>query len=440
MATYYYYEDAVGTADGLSEANAYDGSTSTTLPDGSTDTCTFRLVISALQSGDTLYIKKSSSPISFGSSLTPQTETTNAADHNDVDGYGYISLIGYETTPGDDGRAEIDMGGSTLRYRPYVRYENLNITGSYGGEIFMLGNASVMRKCRIHKTGSYGACVLAGSSSLLERCEFINDYSTASPTTSDSVVQLNPGNVGTVRSCYLEGGNGVHGIVNKSSTLGCSVIENNIIVLNLDKDATGNSDGSGVYFQDLTYERGSVVNGNIIYNANNALLLGVNDTRFGGMIFSYNIIANCQKAVDGTSTYPDFYFWPGYSGDTSTHSSSAILVRASNNFFYANTSNGDLPSQESATYLTTDPFVDAANKDFTLKNPDDFGYAKSFLQAGASGDTITRNALVNIAPFTTTDSGSLSLSEGNIGDIITVSGRSFQKIDDSPIVWRRTTV
>lgn len=42
--------------------------------------------------------------------------------------------------------------------------------------------------------------------------------------------------------------------------------------------------------------------------------------------------------------------------------------------------------------------------------------------------------------FTTSDTGSLSLGTGGIGDIVTVSGRSFQKVDDDPIVWRRTTV
>jgi len=39
--------------------------------------------------------------------------------------------------------------------------------------------------------------------------------------------------------------------------------------------------------------------------------------------------------------------------------------------------------------------------------------------------------------FTTTDTGSLDLGTGGVGDTVTVSGRSFQKVDDDPIVWRR---
>ena len=38
--------------------------------------------------------------------------------------------------------------------------------------------------------------------------------------------------------------------------------------------------------------------------------------------------------------------------------------------------------------------------------------------------------------FTTTDTGSLSLGTGGVGDTVIVSGRSFQKVSESPIVWR----
>lgn len=40
------------------------------------------------------------------------------------------------------------------------------------------------------------------------------------------------------------------------------------------------------------------------------------------------------------------------------------------------------------------------------------------------------------AIFTTSDVGEFSLGTGGVGDTVTVSGRSYQKIDDSPIVWR----
>ena len=39
--------------------------------------------------------------------------------------------------------------------------------------------------------------------------------------------------------------------------------------------------------------------------------------------------------------------------------------------------------------------------------------------------------------FRLTPSGNLSLGTADVGDTVTVSGRSFQKISDNPIVWRR---
>lgn len=45
-----------------------------------------------------------------------------------------------------------------------------------------------------------------------------------------------------------------------------------------------------------------------------------------------------------------------------------------------------------------------------------------------------------IRKFGTSDSGFLSLGTGGVGDTVTVSGRSFQKVDDDPIVWRRVRV
>ena len=47
------------------------------------------------------------------------------------------------------------------------------------------------------------------------------------------------------------------------------------------------------------------------------------------------------------------------------------------------------------------------------------------------------NPPVRKVVFTTSDSGSLSLGTGGVGDSVTVSGRTFQKVNDNPIVWRR---
>jgi len=40
--------------------------------------------------------------------------------------------------------------------------------------------------------------------------------------------------------------------------------------------------------------------------------------------------------------------------------------------------------------------------------------------------------------FTTTDTGSLSLGTGGVGDTVNVSGKAFQLVQDNPRVWRWT--
>lgn len=442
MATYYYYEDATGSGDGSSEANAYDGSTSATLPDGSSNTATFKNVITALQSGDTLYVKNGSSAINLGASTVINSNAGGTpADHNDqaASDYGFVSIIGYQDTIDDQKRAEIFMSGFTLRYRPMGRLENLSFTGSYSGDLIMLTDGCVVRNCRLHKTSGSGSCIRLDDSNTIERCEIINDYSTSSAG-NNCCVSLNATNAGClVDSCYIEAGNGVHGVYNSAGVIGTSFVQNCIINLNLDKDGSGNSDGDGIHYDDLTYERTAQLHRNIIHNAKNAFSMGVTDSRFGSAHITYNIISSCEKVFTTTGTYTDFYYFPTSSTDTTAAGDRAAdsqLIRMSNNFYYSNTDNGDLPNQEYPTYLTSDPFVDVANKDFTLKSPDDLGYAKNFLQAGASGDTITRNALVNIAPFSISDSGTFALGTGGAGDEVTVSGRIYQKVSDTPIVWR----
>ena len=93
--------------------------------------------------------------------------------------------------------------------------------------------------------------------------------------------------------------------------------------------------------------------------------------------------------------------------------------------------------EQNPTYLTSDPFVSVVNKDFSIKDASlsEFGNAKSFTQPGASGDTTTSNALVPLRRFTVTTSGSLSLGTGDVGTTVVVSGKSFQKVSNSPIVW-----
>jgi len=432
MATYYYYGDAVGSADGLSEANAYDGSSIVTLPDGSSGVCSFRNVYNALQSGDTLYVKKSSSAINFGGSFTNTTSPANPADHDEVEGYGSLNIIGYQDTVGDGKRAEINMSGATWWLKSYVKISNINfINMSYPGNAFIVNNSTRFANCGFYKISGNGEILSVGGHAHIDRCEFVYDYSVSGVNTNSCIKLPNSSNV-VITNCYFECGNGVNGIYAQATGVAGHIIKNCIFNVNLDKNGLGNNNGRGIYYPDVTYEYVNSVHSCIFHNCDVGIYVGVNDTRFGSVHIEGCIFSSCAAAIDGN----DFFTWPGFSGDTDTHYAATQTLFSVNNFYYANTSNSYLPSETNPTYLTTDPFVDAANKDFTLKNPDDFGYAKSFLQSGASGDTITRNALVNIAPFITTDSGIFSLGTGGVGDTVNVSGRSYQKVSDTPIVWR----
>lgn len=432
MATYYYYEDAVGTSDGLSEANAYDGSSTVTLPDDSSGVCSFRNVYDALQSGDTLYVKKSSSAISLGGSFVNTTSPANPADHDDVAGYGSLNIIGYQTTIGDGKRAEIDMGGATWWLKNYVKLTNINLINmSYSGNSIVVNKASRFVNCGFYKTTGNGEILRILQHAYVDRCEFVYDYSVSGVNTDACVEIANSANV-VITNCYFEAGNGANGIYVPTVGVSGHVIKNCIFNINLDKNGQGNNNGRGIYYLDVTYEHVSSVHSCIFHNCDDGIYVGVSDTRFGSTHIEGCIFSSCGSAIDGD----DFFTWPGFSGDTDTHYDENQTLFSSNNFYYANTSNSYLPSEANPTYLTTDPFVDAANKDFTLKNPDDFGYAKNFLQSGASGDTITRNALVNIAPFSVTTSGELNLGTGDVGDVVDVSGNSFQLTQINPRVWR----
>ena len=391
---YFYYGDATGSSDGLSETNAYDGSSSSTMPDGTTQTATWENIIKRLEVGDRLFIKKGSSPLSTPNSVVSQGGLTNQADHNNVNTHGFVSIIGYQGNTSDNLRAEIDLGGRTLRFKDFARFHNLSFTGTYGGDLVMFLYSNLISNCRFRKSSGSGSCLRIGSGSVIDRCEIINDNSTTSSSDCCINVNVNSQNV-NITNCYIQPTNGAVGIRNASAGLGSTNVFNCIINCNLDEDGAGNSDGDGIRMDDSTYERfGLIAHGNIIHNARNAFMMGANNNYSGGGIMSNNIISSCQKVIEGTGTYPDFYFWPQNSLDATTHATSTKSIKMYNNFFYANTSNGRYLGSYNDTQLTSDPFADVANKDFTIATPSDFGYAQEFLQTGASGDTITENALM----------------------------------------------
>jgi len=90
-----------------------------------------------------------------------------------------------------------------------------------------------------------------------------------------------------------------------------------------------------------------------------------------------------------------------------------------------------VPGTTGANYVFDPEFTNGYSGDFSVSSDSDL-YTYSMTPGTPIGGSFVRKR-----PFTTSDEGSLSLGTGGVGDTVTVSGRSFQKVDDDPIVWRR---
>jgi hypothetical protein len=101
---------------------------------------------------------------------------------------------------------------------------------------------------------------------------------------------------------------------------------------------------------------------------------------------------------------------------------------------YNVTSNG---IENNSIYATQNPF-DAENRRLN-----DYGKSLLNLNYHTGTENVTSDSRREIyqlpigTKFTTTDTGSFDGSTGGVGDTLTVSGRSYQLIQDNPRVWRR---
>ena len=167
--------------------------------------------------------------------------------------------------------------------------------------------------------------------------------------------------------------------------------------------------GNNIFFNNAgtaIYSRGSV-NSTAPYN------YSVYDQHVQGNVFVLN-----NKSID-------FQYEPGVRRTT-----------FSNNVFYNNTVEDipsyikSMPGNTASNYVFDPEFTNGYSGDFSV--PHD---SRLFSYSTVPGVPIG-GAFVQKKLFTTTDSGTFALGTGGVGDTVTVSGRSYQKIDDSPIVWR----
>ncbi len=408
-ATYYFYKDATGTSDGLSEANAYDGTSTATLPDGSSAVCKLGQVIKFLQSGDILWIKKSTTDIDFGgASITTASQSTDGPT-NFVDGgtsYGQVRIYGYDGTTGDGGRPTIDLGGKTWQHKRKAGIAaNLNFHGTYtGAGIVQVDTGAAFINCRIENTSTASnaiACKIINHG-FYDRCEMISNASIANPTSNnDCTVYINTQMGCSIINCYIESRNGVNGIF-VQRTAGSFTISNNIIVTNLDVDGAGNNSGYGVRYQS-PYPAGGTILHNIFHNGGVYLdRSSSGDTNRGGLLISQNIFSSCTNAIDGHASFNA----PAVASDSNTNNKPPLSV---NNVYWANTSNSFLNREVNPTFLSADPFVDFANKDFTITASEVLdnitglsNFSTSHGPGISSSDVVSDNALLLHQPSAAT--------------------------------------
>lgn len=397
MAVYYFHGDATGNSDGSSEANAFDGSTTVTLPDGSSSSSTFKNVIAKLQAGDTLYVKQGSSPVSIsGSTVTSDTSAhTPTRFDNGGTPNGYIEIIGYHDTIDDGKRVDFNLSGLTYReFRGFTRIKNFNFTGTYtGAGMVSIKNGVRVENCRFEHTNSstWGAA-LENSGGYAIRCEMIGSYSTNSPSDDNGVIRLSSADNRAISDCYIEARNGQHGISLRRSSSD-SGIDNCIINVNLNVDGNGYSNGNGIHHTDSTYSNRNDVTGNIIHGALNGIYFEASGSDNRASYFvSRNIFSNCTNGifVEDRINSPD---------GTETVAIAEEIFFVDNFYHNCTSSTTNCASETNITVLAEDPFVDSANKDFTIRNSNAFGYASQFFQTagGASGsDFSSRNSMIRI--------------------------------------------
>ena len=136
--------------------------------------------------------------------------------------------------------------------------------------------------------------------------------------------------------------------------------------------------------------------------------------KFDGNVFAYNelpIYFNSEPALKATS-FMNNIFWNNTTEDVPAYISGGT---------------GFGPNR------VADPkFVNGLCGDFSAYDDSPVWLYKNDIGTPVGGAFVRKASPVFVG-----DTGDLSLGSGSVGDVVVVSGRSFQKIDDDPIVWRR---
>ena len=401
MATWYYSSEATGANDGTSEADAW------------TD---FTTAVTGLSAGDILYLKTPSdgSRVNLGNFI----DITVTGTIDDV-----TVIEGYKDTPGDGqpfmcytSFLEITDGSSVL-----MKYLDIsNGGGGYNYQTIQNLYGAILYRCKVRSVNTSFAAQLNLDSMAIEST-FIANY--------------NGGVLGIYREgglyncCVIQESSDGDGISWNVQYVGNSILTNNIITC-----TNPSNTGRGIHvagFQQAADTK--FVSNNTIYGFGTGIEVDSATTeKRENVIFYGNLISNCGSGINNPQT------------SSSTTDSFFSLANAFGNISGTNHTNISENGIVDSIQLTASPFEDTT--DFVINDTAGGGALLKGLLGlpDVKGLTATNRvsyptygAVVPSPFFEYLDSGSFDGSTGGVGDTLTVSGRSYQLIQDNPRVWRR---
>ena len=331
MATRYCNVDlSSGDNDGTSEANAYQD---------------FSTAVAATVAGDILYVKKASSRHDDGLITISNNGTKSAT----------ITIEGYETTPGDNGRFE--YGHSFEIDGDYIVLKNIDVEMSRAStsgvvRVDSTSEKVVIHNCRIYNTntGNYMA-VRVNTACVITDSEIISDGNIT--TDQRGVIDLNSFDGLLVCGCIIRGKKGIdlrpyfHGVTIE----GC-----------LFYDAPNRAMERGIHLdmQSGTSQTGEVA---ILNNTIHASSVGIKvlenlDAGEGTMFVIRGNVIYGDGSTDGIKNE-----------ETDSTVGPSICFNATGNMTTANhgiTGWGTTVASYGNIQLDEDPFVDKTNADYRL--------------------------------------------------------------------------
>lgn len=211
---------------------------------------------------------------------------------------------------------------------------------------------------------------------------------------------------------------------------------------NISNNVFANGSGNGLINLDYNYgveNNFDQISNNVFYN-NDGYCIKTTDDKTLAKLFLYNNVFDSNETVIDLNSVTQTYSSLGGAKNVFRNNTNNIINSGSNTIQdFLTTGFGSVGAGGSGgvgttlgsteNYFTGNIYYSSTTGtgDFRVKTRgslDQLGYLKQTVGIG-------------LAPFSQTTSGSLSFATGDVGDVVAVSGRSFQKISDNPIAWRR---